>query len=68
MLQKYHSTNRSEIQDRLGYTNLVGREEAGSQARYIEQLNNMLSTARRNKWQRVVFALSSLIVKRGGIA
>jgi hypothetical protein len=43
-------------------------EGKGSTARYISQLQNMLSTARRNNWKRVVFSLSSLITLRGGIA
>jgi hypothetical protein len=38
------------------------------QARYLAQLRHLLQIARRNGWQRVVFALSSLISRRGGIA
>jgi hypothetical protein len=46
-----------------------GRGEGiGSEARYIAQLRNMLQTARRNNWALVVFSLSALIARRGGVA
>lgn len=68
--QPNNSTNRSGRQAPAGYSKTNrGREEGrGSKARYLEQLQKMNSTARRNNWRRVVFALSALIARRGGIA
>jgi hypothetical protein len=46
-----------------------GRGEGmNSTIRYIQQLQNMLRTARRMELSRVVFALSSLIASKRGIA
>ena len=43
-------------------------EGISPQSSYLLQLNNLLHTARRLKLTRVIFALSSLIVRRGGVA
>lgn len=64
-----HSTNSGARQARLGYTNPGWRGEVTElKARYLLQLQNLLRTARRLNNARVVFALSSLIARKQGIA
>jgi hypothetical protein len=70
--QVNNSTNPGGLQAAECYSKVRtsgGEQEGrGGAARYLTQLQNMLSTARRNNWALVVFALSSLIERRGGVA
>lgn len=55
------------------HENLVSKsggrgEEIGSKPRYLLQLRNLLQTATRQNNARVIFALRSLIARRGGVA
>jgi hypothetical protein len=69
---KNDTSNPYGMQARKGYSKVResrGRGEVvNSGTRYISQLQKMLDTARRNNWARVVFALSALIARRGGVA
>lgn len=67
LAQPNNNTIQPCFQLETGYKLGGGGEVTGSKARYFLQLNNLLRTARRQNNRRVIFALSSLITRRGGV-